>query len=406
MEDLISLLEKESRDFDSDEKKAFDLAYRLLDYVPGQVETRFALPDERVSIGKTIEKSSLDQGFIGAKYSKLFPHVPLTMGAYKGTEDFLRTVAGGGSLEKRTMLSEIGVSGGFNVPGFLADQIWNLALEQSICLSRVRVFPMKGYALQIAAWDSGDHTSSGGPIGNFSVEWLGEGHTANKVKPKLRAIKLEAQKVAAFVDASRELIQDGQDMSNQIGFALKSALSYATDDVVVNGDGLGKPVGILNSESRIRVNRASANAISYVDLVNMIARMIPSLLPEAIWICSPAAYTQLLLLTDTVGNYIWTPGSFKGAGAAPPQAILGLPLFVSEKANNLGSEGDIILVALSAYAMGWREQIVLETSNIPGWSEDLVSFRVIARLDGRALLDSPVTPAYGGNTLSWAVTLI
>jgi hypothetical protein len=60
---------------------------------------------------------------------------------------------------------------------------------------------------------------------------------------------------------------------------------------------------------------------------------------------------------------------------------------------------------LGLIAVGWREEIVLETSNVPGWSEDVVSFRVIARLDGHALLGQAVTPAYGGNSLSWAVTI-
>lgn len=96
---------------------------------------------------------------------------------------------------------------------------------------------------------------------------------------------------------------------------------------------------------------------------------------------------------------------YQGAGVSPPQSVFGFPLFVSEKGIEYRSRTRIILVALSAYAMGFREQIILETSNVPGWSEDLVSFRVIARLDGHALLDAAVTPAYGGDTLSWAITL-
>lgn len=195
-------------------------------------------------------------------------------------------------------------------------------------------------------------------------------------------------------------------MTDQIGFALKSALAWACDTVVISGNGVNKPTGILHSRSRITVNRASVNAISYADLVAMVSRLVPSLLPDSVWICSPSAYAQLLLLVDTAGHYVWTPATYQGAAAQPPQSLLGLPLYVSEKGADLGQEGDLVLVALSAYAMGWRSEIAIETSNVPGWSEDLVSFRVIARLDGCALLDSEITPAYGGNnTLSWAVTL-
>ena len=65
----------------------------------------------------------------------------------------------------------------------------------------------------------------------------------------------------------------------------------------------------------------------------------------------------------------------------------------------------MILCNLGAYALGMRSEIILERSNAPGWTEDLMSFRVIVRFDGYPLLNTPITPANGGNTLSWAVVL-
>lgn len=155
----------------------------------------------------------------------------------------------------------------------------------------------------------------------------------------------------------------------------------------------------------IGVARTAANDVQYTDLVNMISRMIPSLVQGAVWICSPPVLVKLLTMTDAGNHYIWQPGSFTGAAEKVPQTIFGLPLFISEKAANLGTEGDIMLVNFSCYGIGIREQMILETSNAPNWTEDEISFRVIARLDGAALLGTPVTPAYGGDALSWAVTL-
>jgi len=49
---------------------------------------------------------------------------------------------------------------------------------------------------------------------------------------------------------------------------------------------------------------------------------------------------------------------------------------------------EIMVVGLSAYAMGVREQIVLETNDVHDRAEDFNKLKLIARLNGRALQDS------------------
>ncbi len=47
-----------------------------------------------------------------------------------------------------------------------------------------------------------------------------------------------------------------------------------------------------------------------------------------------------------------------------------------------------MVVGLSAYAMGVREQIVLETNDVHDRAEDFNKLKLIARLNGCALQDS------------------
>ena len=80
------------------------------------------------------------------------------------------------------------------------------------------------------------------------------------------------------------------------------------------------------------------------------------------------------------------------------------PILFTEKLPVLGDAGDIILVDFSKYCIGMRQEVVLDKSNAPGWTEDLVDFRVILRCDGQGTWDQPMTPK-NGDTLSWCVCI-
>jgi hypothetical protein len=58
----------------------------------------------------------------------------------------------------------------------------------------------------------------------------------------------------------------------------------------------------------------------------------------------------------------------------------------------------------SQYAIGIRRDMRLEKSNIPGWTQDLMSYRVLVRFDGMGMWNAPITPKNGA-TLSWCVSL-
>ena len=104
-------------------------------------------------------------------------------------------------------------------------------------------------------------------------------------------------------------------------------------------------------------------------------------------------------------NLVYIPGQFMGVSGAVPAYLFGKPIIFTEKTPALGTEGDLMLVDLSQYAIGMRQEIVIDRSNAPGWTRDVESFRVILRADGQSLWDEAVTPANGTNTLSWCVIL-
>jgi HK97 family phage major capsid protein len=123
---------------------------------------------------------------------------------------------------------------------------------------------------------------------------------------------------------------------------------------------------------------------------------------NAVWVASSTTLPQLLTLSVGIG----------AAGALMPAVkeadgkftLLGMPLLFTEKLPTLGTKGDILLADFSQYAIGLRREVTLEKSNLPGWSRDVMSFRVILRCDGMGTWSGPQTPK-NGDSRSWCVTL-
>jgi hypothetical protein len=57
------------------------------------------------------------------------------------------------------------------------------------------------------------------------------------------------------------------------------------------------------------------------------------------------------------------------------------------------------------YAVCLTPQIGVQTSDAPRWYENEKSYRVETRVDGTMLLDEPIVPRKGADTLSTTVVL-
>lgn len=104
-----------------------------------------------------------------------------------------------------------------------------------------------------------------------------------------------------------------------------------------------------------------------------------------------------------------TPGG--GSGDGVNYRLFGRPLIVTEKMPSSGSgnsttPGALTFVDLSYYLLGDRQSMQVASSDEYLFGQDMVAYRVIERLDGRAWLRSAITPENGStNTLSPVVKI-
>lgn len=419
-EALLDKVEKDKRILEDDEQQAYDLANSYLDSINGEFRNRdekathdpikykkFYQPNQ--TYGKQV--TNLREVLKPAKvsYRSIFyrgqESPPLDNGGFNSLAEFSRMIASGRydeRLEKRAFVEGDGVSGGFAVPEEFMNEIFSLALEESVLLQRAKIYPMKSNTLIIPAWNMTNHASEG--LAGFSSVWTSEGGTATVQTGKLRSMTLDAKKLMIYTEASREVLADSTMLEQEIGKMLIQALGWDLDYQLINGNGIGKPQGVLNAPSTIKVTRNTGSSIVWADLRAMFAQLHKGYVSDAIWIANFDTLPQFLNMT--VNNYpVFSPFVFTGTAGDLPTRLFGLPLIFTEKCPALGSLGDLILCNPTQYAVGMRQTIAVERTNAANWSQDMTSFRSVLRADGQALWDEAVTPRNGANTLSWAIAL-
>jgi HK97 family phage major capsid protein len=208
-----------------------------------------------------------------------------------------------------------------------------------------------------------------------------EAATKTATKPKFRQIDLKLKKVAALVYATDELLEDSTALESWITNNVPNELRFMVEDAIVNGNGVGKPLGILASGALKTVStRVDAGEIDAVDLGNMWASRA-SEYNDYVWLVTPRAFPQLLNMS--IGN---TP-VFIGAGGMsglPYNTLLGRPMLETEYNAALGTAGDIILFSPSAYPMIEKAGGIQSASSILVYfTSDEQAFRFIYRVDGK-----------------------
>lgn len=318
-------------------------------------------------------------------------------------------------LIRNAMSERVPSEGGFLVPETLRSQVLMLALEQAIVRSRARTIPMDSLRVPYPTIDDPSHTSSvyGGVIGY----WTEEAAALTASQPAFGRIVLEAKKLTGYTEIPNELLEDSISALDQFFDEMfPGALAWFEDQAFLNGDGVGQPLGILNSGATcaVRVPCGTLHTVQLTDIINMYVRMLPQSLNSAVWICSNDVIAQLLQLSLVVSGTPIAPPLWlnqMSIAGKPVYTLLGRPLIPSEKVPtslsvNTTQPGALSFVDFDYYLIGDRQTMQVSTSDDYKFANDLTAFRVIERLDGRPWLRSPLTQANGStNTLSPIVKL-
>lgn len=234
----------------------------------------------------------------------------------------------------------------------------------------------------------------------------------NKFEPtKFNALtsgELKLNGLSVFVNVDEDLLEDAPRLGQRMMKMAPMAMRWAINEAIRSGDGVGKPMGYLNSGALITVAKESGQAaktLAAENVAKMYTRMLPSSISKSHWEITPELLPELMKLKDDAGNLLWTPLN-SGYKEAPNGLLLGRPVVFNEHPEAAGSKGDIQLVDPSGYYLALRTAAAKYAESMHVYfDQGLKSFRWRLRLDGKTILTAPVSPAKGALTKSHFVTL-
>jgi HK97 family phage major capsid protein len=314
-------------------------------------------------------------------------------------------------LEMRaaTGMSEaIPADGGFLVQKDFATTIFQQTYATGSLLSRCNRLPLSPTANGIKI-PGVDETSraDGYRYGGVRGYWVNEGTAPTTSKPKFFIVELALEKVAATVYLTDELIQEAAALEAYIMKVVPSELKFKAEDAVVNGDGVGKPLGILNAPCLVSVAKETgqlAKTIVYENICNMYSRCASEL--NAIWLVNKDVMPQLFTMGITIGtggSPVFLPPT--GAAGRPYSTLFGLDVIPVEYCKTLGTVGDIILADMQQYYVIDKGGVQAASSLHVAFLTDEQVLRFIYRIDGEPSWKSAVTPVNSAATVSPFVAL-
>ena len=313
----------------------------------------------------------------------------------------------GGSIDPRLYNAATGL--GESVPsdgGFLVQQDFSSALLEQlfstgILAARCRRQQISGNAngMKINGVDETSRAASrsGGIIGY----WKDEAAEKTASKPKFRQIELNLHKLIGLCYATDELLSDAAALESFIRTAFVAEFGFQLDDAIINGNGTGKPLGILASDCVVPVAKEpaqKAKTIMAENIMKMRSRLFASSRANAVWLINQNIEPQLhsmSLAVGTGGAPIYLPAN--GLSGQPFDTLYGLPVLPIEQCPTLGTVGDIILADFTGgYILAEKGGIQSDMSIHVAFTSDQSVFRFVMRIDGQPVRATPLTPYKGG----------
>jgi len=299
-----------------------------------------------------------------------------------------------------------GATGGYGVPVEYGQLLNNIVKDFSaLRRAGATVVPMRARTKQFPVLDiesdtagTGDTAYSGGTI----AYWIDEATAPAESEPRFRLIELTAHKLSTYSLVSSEVRSDfSDDLDGLLASSFAKAVGAAEEYAFFRGDGVGKPLGILQSGARIGPQRATATTVVLGDLAQMVSDFTPDSYGSAAWFIGPGTIDQILQLVTNPLTWL------NNIRSGMPTTLLGWPLYVVGCLPALDTEGDIMLIDPTYYLIGDHVGgLRIAFSPHYAFNTDQLAWRVTKRVDGQPIIDNAITGEDGTATYSPFVTLI
>lgn len=281
-----------------------------------------------------------------------------------------------------------GSAGGFLVPTEQRQELLVVPPQSAYIRARARVIPAGNPPDAAITFPALDQSTS--RYGGVAVDWIEEGEAKPETNAAFREIRLQPKEVAGHIPVTDKLLRNWQAANVILGDLLRSALLAAEDQAFLSGNGVGKPLGVVNSGAAYVVTRQTGSTITYQDLRKMLARFHgngENAIGGGTWTVTKAGLEVLTAMEDTEGHLIWNPNARDGV----PGTIFGMPVIFSERSPALGSKGDVVLADWSKYLIKDGSGPFVEMGYInDDFTKNKRRIKAFRLVDGQPWLTAPI----------------
>lgn len=399
--DLKALNEKMSAD-DYQDNEADQAEWERLKAEAAQVKVQIERIEEvnelerQASLSEVVPAAARGQGIVpGPQPATEFQNVGEFLHAVRFRPSDQRLAASWHEFEPSAeQRMDEGVAGGFAVPEQFRDTIMRVDPQSSLVRPRATVIPAgtpPDSAVTMPALDQ-TGTAPQNVFGGVVINKVAEGGEKPETDMKLREIKLEPQEFAALMTVTDKLLRNWPAASATLETLFSQAMFAFEDLQFLRGNGIGGPLGAINSGAAFGVKRQIANQFGYDDLTNMLARFMMNG-GDPIWSISKSVMPQLLTMRNEIGSppvgdgaLIWQPNARDNAGN---QLLMGYPVRWNQRAPALGTLGDVGLFDFSKYLIKDGSGPFVAASEHVKFTENKTVFKIFWNVDGQPWLTEP-----------------
>ncbi|HWS43302.1 MAG TPA: phage major capsid protein [Pseudoflavonifractor sp.] len=288
----------------------------------------------------------------------------------------------------------VGADGGFALQEDFAGAILESCVQESELLPLLDSYTMSAAANAMRWLMVSETDVSASVFGGVQMYWAAEGATVGTSKPKFKEMKMDMEKMMGFAYATEEILSDAPFMTGFFGTAFSLASDRLITGGCISGDGVGKPLGYLNSPALITVDKATGQAAGTLtgeNIIKMQARALPKSRQNLVWLMHPDLEEQLPYLVITQGDatkFLWNPEG--GLGNFDSQRVLNKRVIFDDNCSAIGDKGDISLIDPKQYLFLKKGTVRQDWSMHVEFLTDQMCFRVIFRCNGAPKVDAPV----------------
>lgn len=355
-----------------------------------------SVSDRLDAITAALEKipQSKNPGYYTVDGGKADPNI-------KSFGDFLLAIKRGDEerLEKvynstKAMGEDQGQNGGYLVPETYNTSLLRAGAEESKIVAAVQPMPVSSPSGKFPVLDmyAAPSAGEGGTAlaGGLTVSSIAEGGAYNERQVYFEFIQYNVNKIGDKVPLSDELVQDAPIVETLLTKLIGVAISAKKERHILRGNGVGQPLGILNSPAAIGIAPDTNNTFAFADAAEIESRFLLTPGGRPYWLMHRSLKTDLAAMQVSAGGPAYIMNLSTGTTESP---LLNYPILFSEHLPQADNSGCAVLADLAAYLLFERGPVRIAYSEHADFGNGNVVWRFDQRLDGQPWIRSAITQA-------------